>query len=243
MASLLCVSPNLTAAGNSQSTAYDLSTQYQVHVVTSAASGTGVQLPAYQANTSMSVKNANTSPYPFNVYAQTGGAINGYAANAAYSIPVGATVEFLCTDGLNWSIGPFASSAAQFMKPIINAPASGTLSLTAAQSGSIVNIGATSGALAIDLPAVAAGLDYEFLVSGSLASGVTTITGTTACIKGPAVAMDVTAVVGAGATAKTNVVLGTGSVIGDYVRLRSVDGVSFSTAGTMITTHTTLTVS
>lgn len=97
--------------------------------------------------------------------------------------------------------------------------------LTASNVGQRIMIGPSAGAFAITLPAPVAGIAYRFQVVGSLASGAVTISSVTngstaANVTGIVGNADGTAVGGTGFTTgvfsgKTNLVLGTGAVIGD----------------------------
>jgi hypothetical protein len=179
------------------------------------------------------------------VYPQTGYTVGTSAASAGFSLPVNESVEFFTADGANWTVSPDNLSGSQsYNKPVVVASLTGTTTLTVAQGGSLVNIGVITAARAINLPTTGlyAGLQYDFFVTGSLAAGAATIGAGSAIIQGNAVATNATAVVGPSGTAKSNIVLGTGSVIGDWVRLICVDGTNW-VAQCMITTNTTLTVS
>jgi len=238
------IGATLTAAGTNQATAATFDGKSNVYVIGTATANQGFILPFAQTGQWYSL--VNSTGIAVSVYPQVGYAIGSAAANAGYSVGPMSDVTFWTTDGNNWKTSPDVGTLSQsFNRPVVSAAATGTTTLTAAQSGSIVNLIATSGALAVNLPtgaAIAAGMNYDFYVTGSLSGGAVTIGAGSAIIKGNAVATDVTAVVGPSTTAKSNIILGTGSIIGDWVRLTCVDGSTWA-ANCLISVHTTLTVS
>lgn len=117
-----------------------------------------------------------------------------------------------------------------------------TASVTAGQSGTTFYIAAAGSAYTVSLPAVAAGLRYKFISTSSSLAAAVTIAATAAVVQGIVIAGDATAVAScAPIAAKTNVILGTGSKIGDAL-LYECDGTNWYVMAN-ISVHTTITVS
>jgi hypothetical protein len=115
--------------------------------------------------------------------------------------------------------------------------------LTAANSGQLIALGANSGAVAVTLPAPVAGLRFRFQVTGAL-TGAVTITSTGANISGVVADADGTACGGTGFTtgvfaSKTNLIVGTGGVIGDWYEF-SAFGAAYTVVG-ITGLHTSIT--
>jgi hypothetical protein len=92
------VTASITAAGSTQGTATALTRP--INVVTTAAASTGVILPPTVAGMRMIVINNGANALA--VYPQSGGAINALATNAAYSLAVGARLEFIAASTTQW---------------------------------------------------------------------------------------------------------------------------------------------
>jgi hypothetical protein len=88
------VANNLTAAGTTQGNALKLSAV--TNVVTTAAASTGVQLPSTSQGDGIVV--ANLGANALLVYPVVGGAIQGGAANAGFSVAAGKTATFTARD-------------------------------------------------------------------------------------------------------------------------------------------------
>jgi hypothetical protein len=84
------VADNLTAVGTTQANALKLSAAD--NVVTTTASGTGVQLPSMNPGDAVMV--ANLGANALLVYPVTGGAIQTGATNAGFSVPTLKTAVF-----------------------------------------------------------------------------------------------------------------------------------------------------
>lgn len=92
------VQDNITAAGTGQG---DATPVWLSHViVTTAAAGTGVRLPAPEAGAQITVKNLGANAVL--VYPATGGAINALAANAGFSVAAAGQARFVGRNGINW---------------------------------------------------------------------------------------------------------------------------------------------
>ena len=70
------------------------------NVVSTVASGAGVVLPTAVAGMRISV--INTSANALLVYPASNGIINSAAANAAYSQPAGARLDYISTSSTQW---------------------------------------------------------------------------------------------------------------------------------------------
>ena len=92
------IEDNVTAAGSAQTDA-TLVTAAHV-IVTSAAAGTGVRLPAAEPGAEVTVKNLGANAVL--VYPATGGAINALSANAGFSVAAAGQARFLGRNSLNW---------------------------------------------------------------------------------------------------------------------------------------------
>jgi hypothetical protein len=92
------VSTGISAAGTAQGNATALGNMF--NVVSTVASGAGVVLPTAVAGMRISV--INTSANALLVYPATSGIINSAAANAAYSQPAGARLDYISTSGTQW---------------------------------------------------------------------------------------------------------------------------------------------
>lgn len=186
----------LTAVGASQATALQLNAA--VNTITSAAAGTGVNLPASAPGLSITVQ--NFAPNAVLVYPAQGSAdtINGQAgSNGALLLP-GSIGVFNTTVAGAWQVQPAAPEMAGFV--LVNAGvAANNLNLTAAQiSGAVANVdtqitAAFAAATTITLPTVAslvkslhaptAQTSYRLRITnaqaGAFAGTVTTNTGWT----------------------------------------------------------------
>lgn len=89
---------NLTATGSTQTDALQLNSTYSI--VTTAATGTGVRLPAGEPSSEILIKNlgANT----LNVYPPVGGNFNGGTTNAAITVAAGAAQWIIGRSALVW---------------------------------------------------------------------------------------------------------------------------------------------
>ncbi len=92
------VSGAVSAAGTVQSNATVLTSQ--INVVSTVASGAGVQLPNVVAGVRVTIM--NTSANALLVYPPTSEIINSQAANAAYSQPAGARLDYISTSATQW---------------------------------------------------------------------------------------------------------------------------------------------
>ena len=92
------VSGAVSAAGTVQANATVLASQ--INVVSTVVTGAGVQLPNVVAGIRVTIM--NTSANALLVYPPSGEAINSLAANAAYSQPAGARLDFVSTSATQW---------------------------------------------------------------------------------------------------------------------------------------------
>jgi sugar lactone lactonase YvrE len=94
------ISAAVSAAGTTQGTATGLvSNINNVTVVTAAAAG--VRLPTAVAGMRILVRNSDSLDM-LSIYPATGGTINALAANAAFTIIAGATIELVATTATQW---------------------------------------------------------------------------------------------------------------------------------------------
>jgi hypothetical protein len=97
------VATAITAAGSTQGTATALTKEINV-VSTVTAGANGVVLPTAVAGMALTI--TNTSANALSVYPATTGIINSLAANASFSQPAGATLQFIATTTTQWySVG------------------------------------------------------------------------------------------------------------------------------------------
>ena len=102
--------------------------------------------------------------------------------------------------------------------------------LTANDSGALVTLDSSGGTVAVTLPTHAAGLNFHFVQKGATTNAVT-ITGATDTLQGVIFAND-----GSGdadalvITDKTNLLMGTDTVIGDWAKFES-DGTNWYVSG------------
>ncbi len=149
----------------------------------------------------------NNGASPLTVYPLASGAINALAVNIGHIVPAGTGCQYVTLDGLSWTSSPYSTSVPLMTsQPVISVTA--TTTLTADQSNSLINVASSAAAITLSLPASAlcVGKTFKFIVTGAL-SNIVTIQADGAYIKGPVVPMNVTAVVGPGATASTNILL------------------------------------
>ena len=94
------ISAAVSAAGTTQATATALvSNINNVTVVTAAAAG--VRLPTAVAGMRILIRNSDSLDM-LSIYPATGGTINALAANAAFTIIAGATIELVATTATQW---------------------------------------------------------------------------------------------------------------------------------------------
>ena len=96
--SIVSVGTGISAAGTTQGTATALTKEF--NVVSTVASGAGVVLPTAVAGMRITV--INTSANALLVYPASTGIINSAAANAAYSQPAGARLDYISTSTTQW---------------------------------------------------------------------------------------------------------------------------------------------
>ena len=92
------VGTSISAAGSTQGTATAISKE--INVVSTVASGAGVVLPTAVAG--MAITITNTSANSLLVYPATSGIINSLSANAGYTQPAGATLQFVAPTTTQW---------------------------------------------------------------------------------------------------------------------------------------------
>lgn len=92
------VSPNEIAAGTDQTTALELTSI--INNITTTDPGTGVRLPTAVAGTRVLVFNNGENVAA--VYPATGAAINGLGIDSAFSLEVGARLEFVAITTTQW---------------------------------------------------------------------------------------------------------------------------------------------
>ena len=94
------ISAAVSAAGTDQAGATALvSNINNVTVVTAAAAG--VRLPTAVAGMRILIRNSDSAD-TLSIYPATGGTINALAANAAFTIIAGATIELMATTATQW---------------------------------------------------------------------------------------------------------------------------------------------
>ncbi len=245
---IVAVATGISAAGTSQSTAFDLSGYTGLNVISTSVTSpqaNGVQLPVAQTGFSLSLVNSSTAPVL--VYPQLAGIINAAAANAAYSLGVGLTVEFINTNGLNWSTIASGSGSSTGI-PSFNSGGTALVAaatLTPAQSTQVIGLnGAGSAIFTVTLPAPAIGLQYEFVVQTAAVAHSITITSTTALMYGDTLTADATISSSPlSATLTTNYVfVAAAAIVGDSLLVRCLDGAHWLCRG-VSNVHTGSTVS
>lgn len=92
------VETGITAAGASQSTATTITKD--INVVSTVGSGQGIVLPATSGGMRLTI--INTGANSLNVYPSTGAQINSGGTNIAYSVAVGARLEFTSVTATQW---------------------------------------------------------------------------------------------------------------------------------------------
>ena len=98
---LYSTTASVSAAGTNQSTATGLTTSY--NVVTTAAAGSGVKLPAITAtNVGYVIDIVNKGANALNIYPATGAAIDGLGANLPVLLPVNATIQLDAASTTQW---------------------------------------------------------------------------------------------------------------------------------------------
>jgi uncharacterized protein YwlG (UPF0340 family) len=95
---IVSVGTAISAAGTVQGNATVLTKEF--NVVSTVASGAGVKLPTSIAG--MRITIVNTSANSLLVYPNTSAIINSLAANASYSQPAGARLDFISTTTTQW---------------------------------------------------------------------------------------------------------------------------------------------
>jgi hypothetical protein len=94
------ISAAVSAAGTTQGTATGLVSN--INNVTVVATGaTGVRLPTAVAGMRILVRNSDSAD-TLSIYPATGGTINALAANAAFTLAAGATIELVATTTTQW---------------------------------------------------------------------------------------------------------------------------------------------
>jgi hypothetical protein len=94
------ISAAVSAAGATQATATALVANIN-NVTVVAAAANGVRLPTAVAGMRILVRNSDAAD-ALNIYPATGGAINALAANAAFSLAAGSTIELMATTATQW---------------------------------------------------------------------------------------------------------------------------------------------
>ena len=150
---------DVTAAGTGQSTATALASYSALYYNVASADGTkGVSLPGGSTvnlkGKFIVVHNPSTASGACPVYPASGGVINGLAANAAFSVAVGATVFFFGRTGNNWDTvaAGGGSGSGSFSSAItITDPVTPSLTTQAGSTntGFVLINGKTSGSLKI----------------------------------------------------------------------------------------------
>jgi hypothetical protein len=218
------VASAITAAGTNAATAFDLTGYVGVNIVSTCAAGAGVQLPV--APPGFNLLLANTAANVCLVYPQTGGQINSLTVSTgAYTLGVGAIVEFFSKDGLNWVTGPGGSATSTGIPLLSYITYVANATVTPSQSGLVIGLGTGAANYTITLPTAAAGLNYTFVCSTAAEAKTVTVTSTTALMYGRSIAADATAVTTPlSATLTTNYIFGTSSVVGDSIGVKCLDG-------------------
>lgn len=183
----------ISAAGNSQATATQLSAA--MNNVTTVAAGTGVNLPASAAGLSVIVQNSGANlltVYPFQGSSDT---INGIAAGTGVQLLPGTIASFNCTTAGAWLVQPGSTKAAAFNT---NSATAGATLTAANVTGGVASVdlqmtGALGAGANAQMPTVAAmvnalhtptvGTSFRLRItnasSGAFAWTVTTNTGWT----------------------------------------------------------------
>lgn len=222
----------VTALGTSASTAYVIPAKVgYVQVSTCTNSAYAVKLPQSQTGVELIVANDGASAlsvFP-PVVGSASGTIDALSAGTAAVVQPGARINLVCRDGWAWGTKGFQAPinvANGFSNPpILTIAATGTTALTAASPQRIV-IPTLSGNATVTLPAVAAGLTYDFRFAAA-ESHTLTITATAAVMQGSGIVATGTAASNACVpiSAKTNLIY-TAAAVGDSVGMWS-DGTNW----------------
>lgn len=100
------VTQNLTAAGTTQTNAYQIPSGQDFSLFTTVGSGTGATLPANGVGLSESYIVANHGVNAILVYPAVGGKIGTLSANAGYSLAAGKFAIFAFVGQLAWASCP-----------------------------------------------------------------------------------------------------------------------------------------
>lgn len=96
----LATGTSVAAAGSDQSTATALTKTYSVVTSATASSAEGVKLPTATIGTVYNI--LNTTSVDVKVYPNTSGTINGASANAAKTLPAGASMTLVGVSTTGW---------------------------------------------------------------------------------------------------------------------------------------------
>lgn len=93
----------VTAAGANQGTATAIASGTELVKITTAAASTGVRLPVPAGvNDMVAIINAGANAVA--IYPATGGTVNGLAANASISLPVGKSALCIAINATDWMV-------------------------------------------------------------------------------------------------------------------------------------------
>lgn len=167
-------------AGGGQTGATALTTNWN-RITTCATAADSVKLPLAAVGTEIYVTNVGAA-YA-NVYPYVGDAIDALAANAAISVPVGATVRFLCTVAGTWNSSGLSVMPAKFTTGTTTTTFTAG-QLTGAANVNYVNTGATPGSIATrtatqmfaDDPYARVGNSYVLKIINGQGTGTLTVT-------------------------------------------------------------------
>jgi hypothetical protein len=211
MASLGYVNSGLVAlVNNAQAGALAIpAAQSFSQIATCTAAANSCVLPANQVSgTEFVIRNDGV--FPLNVFAPVGGQINALGANVSLPVSVGGSVKLVSSGSLNYFCSATTSAAA----PIPVVAVAAATALTAAQSGSLINMTSAAANYAITLPALASGLNYKFSMFATANTNTVTITSTGANVSGYLIG-NATRVAAAGVTSV--IYSAANSLIGDNI--------------------------
>lgn len=162
----------LTAAGTNQGTALVLSGSYSLQEVTTAASGTGVQLPV--ATTASRITVVNRGANAIVVYPATSGIINGQSANLGYTLPANGVMTFIGKSSTSWY------TSVSFQNGDVNTTdANGSLIIGAGKVTNAMLAGSISNANLANSTVTVNGTSIALGASGTVTAAAGTLTGAT----------------------------------------------------------------
>lgn len=207
-------------ANNTQTAALQLASNFnQITTCTAVLNSCLLPLNASPGQ-ACKIRNDSATGFSLNVFPQTGGVINGLAANAAFILPLGGMIELIASTSVNWLVAQtnVTSGNSSLIPNVVSITT--TTTFTSGDSGKVFMVNQTGG-YTCTLPAVAtsAGVNYKFIVSTAAAAVVIINAAAATPIVGHAIVGPIagaTINVGAGTL---SVRFSTSCVLGDMIEL------------------------